>query len=123
MAFTLHRIPPFIPSATDVEQWADFCLSADPWADICATVAEPARKRGRPRGPQPQRKSIPLPDGDMLTPLFSTFAESTGLSAKALQRMRHRLPVTMISGVAYVKDREARAILAAPAKPRRCRRR
>jgi hypothetical protein len=123
MTSMLHRIMPFIPSATDVERWADICLSADEWADIRASAAEPARKRGRPRGPQPQRKSIPLPDGDMLTPLFSTFGESTGLSAKALQRMRHRLPVTMISGVAYVKDREARAILAAPAKPRRGRRR
>jgi hypothetical protein len=123
MGFMLHRIVPFIPSATDVEHWADICLRADEWADIRATAGEQARKRGRPRGPQPQRKSIPLPNGDMLTPLFSTFGENTGLSAKALQRMRHRLPVTMISGVAYVKDREARAILAAPAKPRRGRRR
>jgi hypothetical protein len=76
MAFTLHRIAPFIPSATDVDQWADICVSADQWAAICATAAVPAKKRGRPRGPSSQRKPIPLPDGDMLTPLFSLFSES-----------------------------------------------
>src|SRR5271169_604761 len=74
MAFTLHRIAPFIPSAMDVDQWADICVSADQWADICATAAVPAKKRGRPRGPSSQRKPIPLPDGDMLTPLLSLFS-------------------------------------------------
>jgi hypothetical protein len=119
MAFTFHRIAPFIPSATDVDQWADICVSADQWADICATAAVPAKKRGRPRGPSSQRKPIPLPDGDMLTPLFSLFSESTGLHPKTLQRLRHKLPCVDIGGVCYVRDAAARAILAAPAKPRR----
>jgi hypothetical protein len=56
MAFTLHRIAPFIPSATDVEQWADFCLSADQWADICATVAEARAILAAPAKPRRCRR-------------------------------------------------------------------
>ena len=114
MAFTLHRIAPFIPSATDVDQWADICVSADQCAAICATAAVPAKKRGRPRGPSSQRKPIPLPDGDMLTPLISLFSESTGLHPKTLQRLRHKLPCVDIGGVCYVRDAAARAILQRP---------
>jgi hypothetical protein len=79
----------------------------------------PAKSEGgRPRGSQP-RKAIALPDGDVLTPLFTAFAEATGLHPKTLQRLRHKLPCVDIGGVCYVRDRAARAILAAPAKPRR----
>jgi hypothetical protein len=109
MTFTLHRLPLFIPSAAD----------ADRWADICATAAPPPKARGRPRGSQPQRRPIDLPGGDRLVPYFTTFAESTGLHPKTLQRMRHKLPCVDIGGGCYVRDRAARAILAAPAKPRR----
>jgi hypothetical protein len=85
-----------------------------------------ARQGGRPRAGhyapsrrgKSQRKPIPLPDGDTLVPYFTTFAEITGLHVKTLQRLRHKLPTRDLGGVAYVKDAEARRILA-PAKPRR----
>jgi hypothetical protein len=84
-----------------------------------ASASLPAKREGgRPRGAQP-RKAIALPDGDVLTPLFTAFAEATGLHPKTLRRLRHKLPCVDIGGVCYVRDRAARAILAAPAKPRR----
>jgi hypothetical protein len=44
-----------------------------------ASASLPAKSEGgRPRGSQP-RKAIALPDGDVLTPLFTAFAEATGL--------------------------------------------
>jgi hypothetical protein len=106
----MTRIALFIPDA------ADYAYAE--WPEN-ATAAKLKGRPGRPRGPSSGRKIIDLPDGDRLVPLFTTFSEMTGLHPKTLQRLRHKLPCTMIGGVAYVRDRAARTILAQPAKPRR----
>jgi hypothetical protein len=77
-----------------------------------------AKQAGRPRG-KAQRKCIELPSGDALVPLFSTFKEEVGLSAKCLQRMRKRFKVTVIGGVAYVHRNAALQVLAEPKRVRR----
>jgi hypothetical protein len=76
---------------------------------------------GRPAG-KVARKRIELPGGDAWVPLYSTFSEATGINAKTLQRMRHRLPTAIIAGVLYVKDAAGRSALAEPKKARGARR-
>jgi hypothetical protein len=77
---------------------------------------------GRPAGTK-QRIAIDLPDeGERLVPYYSDFAKAVGLTPKTLQRMRRRMPVVVLSGVAYVKDKAGRRVLAEPKKARGARR-
>jgi hypothetical protein len=46
-------------------------------------MGKKSRTGGRPRGAV-QRKAIALPSGDVLTPLYTTFSEETGLTPKSL---------------------------------------
>jgi len=80
------------------------------------------RTAGRPAG-KVARKRIQLPNGDSLSPYYTTFSEDTGLTPKSLQRMRRRMPTVMVAGIVYVKDKAGREALANPvAKKRRARR-
>jgi hypothetical protein len=81
-------------------------------------MAKKTNQPGRPAGAK-QRIAIDLPDeGERLVPLYTDFAAAVGLNPKSLQRMRRRLPVVVIAGIAYVKDKAARRILAEPKKAR-----
>jgi hypothetical protein len=75
------------------------------------------RKAGRPPG-KVERKRIALPCGDSWVPLYTTFAEITGLHPKSLQRMRRQLPTAKIAGILYVMDAAGRAALGTPQKKR-----
>jgi hypothetical protein len=76
---------------------------------------------GRPAGTKP-RIAIDLPDDGGLVPYYTDFAIAVGLNPKTLQRMRRRMPVVVLSGVAYVKDKAGRRVLAEPKKQRGARR-
>jgi hypothetical protein len=76
---------------------------------------------GRPAG-KVERKRIDLPDGDQLVPFYTDWSQETGLNAKYLQRNRHRFPLVTLGGIAYVRDRAGRQVLAEPKKARRARR-
>lgn len=76
---------------------------------------------GRPFG-KAVRKRITLPDGEVLIPFYTDWADEVGINSKYLQRNRHRFPLTKIAGITYVRDQAGRRALAEPKKARGARR-
>ena len=62
------------------------------------------------RGPQP-RRSIPLPDGEVLEPRESFAIETLGVVERTVIRMK--LPTTYIGNVAYVHRNKSLRMIAA----------